>query len=300
MKPRQDSASPPESVAALDIRPVAEVAEYHACEEIQRQAWGFDTDLDVVPLTQLVAASKAGGIVLGAYTPEGELRGFTYGFLGRDADGTELVYSHMTAVAPGLKSLGLGRRLKWAQRDAALAAGIELMVWTYDPLESLNGYFNFTRLGVIASQYWPNLYGKTGSALHRGTPTDRLRADWHLASDRVRRRHEGKTGALAARVAAQPEDLPAALSADSDGGVGPGAVDLKLDAPRLLCEVPADIQAVKRADAQAALDWRMATRELMVHYLARGYFIRECASTDGSPRRTFYVLEFGDPQPVDD
>ena len=170
----------------VDIRPLATIAEFHACEQLQRDVWGFDGDLDVIPLTQMMAVQKSGGIVLGAFTPDGRLGGFAYGFLGRDSDGRLLHYSHMTAVDAALRSSGLGARLKWAQLDAAIAQGLDLMVWTYDPLESLNGHFNFHKLGIVARRYSENFYGETTSALHRGMPTDRLRAEWRLCSERVR------------------------------------------------------------------------------------------------------------------
>lgn len=295
-----NAATAGQEIDALEIRPVRTVEEYHGCEELQRRAWGFETDLDVVPLTQLVAAAKSGGIVLGAFDARGEMRGFTYGFLGQFPDGRRLVYSHMTAVDPALKAAGLGRRLKWAQRDAALERGIDLMVWTYDPLESLNGYFNFSKLGVIAADYWPNLYGETSSHLHRGTPTDRLRADWYLSAARVRSRREGRAGALAASVATDPTGYPAALAALPGEVPRPGEVDTSLTAAHLLCEVPADIQRVKREDPAAALAWRLATRELMTHYLNDGYFVRECVRTRETPSRTVYVLERGTPGPLDD
>lgn len=294
------STSGGEEIRALELRPIRTVDEYHACEELQRRAWGFETDLDVVPLTQLVAASKSGGILLGAFDAGSRLRGFTYGFLGQLPEGRRLVYSHMTAVAPELKASGLGRRLKWAQRDAALSLGIDLMVWTYDPLESLNGYFNFSKLGVIAAAYWPNLYGETSSQLHRGTPTDRLRADWYLSAPRVESRRVGRCGALAERAATRPEAFPVALAAAADGGAGPGPVDLALTDEHVLCEVPGEIQSLKRSDPAAALAWRMATRELMTHYLAHGYFVRECVRTAVAPRRTLYLLQRGAPGPLDD
>ena len=285
------------AAADLELRPVRSVDEYRACEQLQRLVWGFETDLDVVPLTQLVAASKSGGVLLGAFDDSDDLRGFTYGFLGRDDDGRPLVYSHMTAVAPELRAAGLGRRLKWAQRDVALGLGIDLMVWTYDPLESLNGFFNFSKLGVVASRYWPNLYGSTGSALHRGLPTDRLRADWFLSSPRAESRRQGGRGAIAARASREPEGFAIALRAE---GAEPGVVDTAIDAEFLLCEVPAQIQEIKLADPAVALAWRMATRELMTHYLGNGYFVRECVRTDDAARRTFYVLQRGAAGALDD
>lgn len=286
-----DRNSTHSEAAGLVIRPVRDIEEYHACERIQREAWGFSSDLDVVPLTQMVAAVKAGGLVLGGFSAEGVLHGFSYGFRGRDESG-ELHYSHMTAVDPALKATGLGARLKWAQREAVLAQGMNRIVWTYDPLESLNGYFNFTKLGVIVETYFENLYGETGSALHRGTPTDRFLARWYLESERVRARARGEMGDVAVALAEDSGAYPIVLGpARVDPLAGPGAADLDRDEPRLLVQIPGAIQAIKQADPAAALEWRMATRTVFRHYLDAGWVVRECVRTRESPSRTLYLLD---------
>jgi predicted GNAT superfamily acetyltransferase len=103
----------------------------------------------------------------------------------------------MTAVLPEYRDLGIGRQLKLAQRDDALARGISLIEWTFDPLQTRNAYFNICRLGVVARRYLLDIYGSTSSPLHGGLPTDRLVAEWHLASDRVEQVLTGKEPALA-------------------------------------------------------------------------------------------------------
>ena len=49
-----------------------------AVEELQKEVWGIP-DLDVVPVTHLVAAKEAGGVLIGAFDGE-TLVGFVYGF----------------------------------------------------------------------------------------------------------------------------------------------------------------------------------------------------------------------------
>jgi predicted GNAT superfamily acetyltransferase len=100
--------------------------------------------------------------------------------------GVPYLHSHMAAVLPELQDLGIGRRLKLAQRDEALSRGISLIEWTFDPLQVKNAYFNICRLGVVVRRYLPDVYGSTSSPLHAGLPTDRLVAEWYLASARVR------------------------------------------------------------------------------------------------------------------
>ena len=274
--------------AAADwtIRPVLEIAEYHACEDLQRQAWGFSGDLDIIPLTQMMAAQKAGGVVLGGFGPDDRLLGFCYGFVGLRESGELLHYSHMLAVDPDARTAGLGAALKWAQRDAVLAQGIEWMLWTYDPLESLNAYLNFSKLGVIARTYWKDLYGQTSSGLHKGTATDRLLAEWPLASVRVRRRAEGHA------PAPLPAEVEPLLTArDAGKWLAPQPAAALATAPAVVIEIPPNVQEIKAGDPGLAREWRAATRAAFTGALDSGYHVAECLRQDG---RTAYLLRHGD------
>ncbi len=281
----------PEALVAWNIRPFERISEYHGCEEMQRRVWNFAGDLDIIPLTQLVAAHKVGGVMLGAFAEDGTMLGFCYSFLGRRENGELLHHSHMLAVDDEFRSAGVGAALKWAQREAVLAQGIEWMAWTYDPLESLNGYFNFSKLGVIARTYWEDLYGQTSSGLHRGTPTDRLRAEWPLASPRVERRAAG-TGV--SYDPAMLPGLPAMLSVASDPSAlpAPGPVHDIEGASEVTIEIPARMQEIKAADPGVATSWRMATRAAFTQAFASGLHVAECLRHDG---RTYYLLRSGEP-----
>jgi predicted GNAT superfamily acetyltransferase len=92
----------------------------------------------------------------------------------------------MLAVDSAFRNKGLGRRLKLAQREDALARGITLVEWTFDPLQPMNAHFNLANLGVVVRRYLPNHYGNSSSRLQAGVPTDRLVAEWRLDSRRVR------------------------------------------------------------------------------------------------------------------
>lgn len=280
----------------MEIRRLRSIDELRACERLQRHAWEMDTDLDVVPVTHLVASDKAGGILLGAFL-EDRLAGFCYGFLGRH-EGRLLHWSHMTAVESGYRDSGIGAALKWAQRRRALEQGLDLMAWTYDPLESRNAYFNFSKLGILARRYWRDVYGETGSPLHHGIPTDRFLAEWYLRSPRVGARARGEPSRIVDELAAGP-DLPFVLEADRSGPVPrPRQPGVELEARRLLCEIPGDIQAVKSADLEAARSWRDVTRELFTRGFEAGYRVRECIRTREARPRTCYLLERDDSDPA--
>jgi predicted GNAT superfamily acetyltransferase len=103
------------------------------------------------------------------------------------------LHSHMLAVRAAYRNRRIGQRLKLAQRDDALKKGIELMEWTFDPLEIKNAFMNIERLGAIARRYVVDLYGATSSELQTGMPSDRLYAEWWLNSRRVTSLLEGGT-----------------------------------------------------------------------------------------------------------
>jgi len=111
--------------------------------------------------------------------------GFCLALAGLKPEGQPFLHSHMLGVLPAYRDLGIGRRLKLEQRADALARGIELVEWTFDPLEIKNAFFNIERLGAIIRRYSENEYGSTSSPLHGGLPTDRCVAEWWIATARV-------------------------------------------------------------------------------------------------------------------
>jgi predicted GNAT superfamily acetyltransferase len=150
---------------------------------LQYEVWGY-SDADVVPTHMFVVAAESGGQVLGAYL-EDRLVGFTLAYAGEKC-GKPYLHSHLAAVVPEYRDSGVGLQLKLYQRQLALKRGIDRIEWTFDPLQSRNAYFNICKLGAICRRYLPDLYGATSSPLHGNLPTDRLVAEWHLDSERVR------------------------------------------------------------------------------------------------------------------
>ncbi|MBO0801190.1 MAG: GNAT family N-acetyltransferase, partial [Blastocatellia bacterium] len=149
----------------ITIRDLLLTEEVYQVEELEKEVWGI-SDRDVTPLTHLVAAREAGGLLIGAYDGA-MLAGFAYGFVGYE-QGEMTLHSHMLAVKPAYRRRNLGFQLKLAQRERALEKGIKRITWTFDPLQSVNAHFNFCKLGVVSNQYKINLYGEsTSSFLHR-------------------------------------------------------------------------------------------------------------------------------------
>jgi len=167
---------------SIVIRRCHGLEELRACVALQKEVWNF-TDAELVPLRMFVVAEKVGGQVLGAFEGN-DMVGFALSVPGIRS-GHMYLHSHMLAVRKEHRNSGLGRRLKLLQREDALGRGIELIEWTFDPLEIKNAYLNIEKLGAIARRYNINQYGITSSPLQGGLPSDRLIAEWWLKSKRV-------------------------------------------------------------------------------------------------------------------
>ncbi|HTT22432.1 MAG TPA: GNAT family N-acetyltransferase [Candidatus Sulfotelmatobacter sp.] len=166
----------------IELRQCHGIEEFRACVTLQKEVWNF-SDAELVPLRLFVVADKVGGQVIGAFEGS-EMLGFALSVPGTRS-GHVYLHSHMLAVRKEHRNAGLGRRMKLMQREDALARGIELIEWTFDPLEIKNAYLNVEKLGAIARRYNINQYGITSSPLQGGLPSDRLIAEWWLKSKRV-------------------------------------------------------------------------------------------------------------------
>ena len=167
----------------IEIRALTAHPEFQDAVKLQQQIWGFE-EIELLPLRLFVVASKVGGQVFGAFDGP-RMIGFCLAIPGLKAGGKSYLHSHMLGVLPEYRDQRVGRRLKLAQRDEALSRGIDLIEWTFDPLEIKNAFFNVERLGAIVRRYVFNQYGTTTSHLHGGLPTDRSIAEWWIGSPRA-------------------------------------------------------------------------------------------------------------------
>jgi predicted GNAT superfamily acetyltransferase len=250
---------------------------------IQRAVWNHE-DVDLTPAHQFSVSSRMGAILLGAFVSR-ELAGFVYSFPAVFA-GKFCQHSHLLAVLPEFQGLGLGKTLKWAQREEAVKRGYNLITWTFDPLLTRNANLNLQALGARSRTYFHNFYGLTPSlCLGPGIPTDRLLIEWPIRGSRVQGRIEGKGKAPCYREAKLPKALEC-MAGEAGTFAPPAKPRLNLDAAVILAEVPRDIKALAfRCDLIAA--WQTRLRRVMQHYFGRGYWAEHFIFGD----RCFYVLK---------
>jgi len=225
-------------------------------------------DRDITPLAQLVAAREVGGLLIGAFDGSAMI-GFVYGFIGVE-HGRTIHHSHQLAVKPEYRHSNLGYRLKLAQRERVLAQGITRITWTFDPLQSLNAYLNFRKLGVLGDAYKINFYGTDASSFLHRFGTDRLWLTWVLGSRRVRERLQGKPEVHQTGVEESP-----LIQVERDGS--PRQMDLAegLSGKRALIQIPPDINALQRQHPEQAMKWREATRHAFTEALRRGFLVED-------------------------
>ena len=277
------------TTSPIVIRDLETYDDLRRVETLEREVWQL-SDQDMLPITMIIASKEAGNIWLGAF--EGDaLVGFAFGLLGRE-NGNSMVHSHMLAVRESHRDHDLGYKLKLAQRDRALAMGIRLMTWTFDPLQSRNAHFNFAKLGVVSDKYKVDFYGPgTSSVLFRNS-TDRLWVQWRMSSKRVQRRLQGKD--TRAEILDVLPNLEPLVQFDPSGR--PGRTDLAeaLGRQRVCIEIPSDINSVEQKDAGLAKEWRDATRWAFTESVNAGFVVTEfCRSVRGKQGPGAYILQKG-------
>lgn len=243
------------------IRECTTIDDLDNCISLQREAFGLP-DLEISPRRHLIVSRQAGGWTLGAFLGE-RLVGFVHHLAAVRPNNEVYGYSHMMAVAKDVQNLGIGARLKWAQRERALSEGRDFIKWTWDPMQARNAHFNLNRLGVVADTYGDNFYGTDYNLdpaqrqdQRPGLQSDRLFANWYLNSHRVR-----------ALAMGQNQDI----SSNSVGSVA----------------VPADWSAMIKNDVIRARHEQERVRSEFKTAFAKGLV---CAAFERGEERSKYLL----------
>lgn len=260
----------------IEIRNLHTVAELELVRQLEAKVWSFD---DSVPVNQTITVVKNGGFILGAFL-HNQLIGFQYSFPGFDGNKVYLC-SHSLGIHPDYRKFGIGEKLKWAQKELALEKGYDLITWTYDPLETVNGNLNLHKLGAVCSTYLENAYGEMDDGLNSGIATDRFLVEWRVG--------EQESVALEANT---PGEI--VLKTRKKNGLNvPGEVDLGLNTERLLVAAPGNFQTIKNRDLRLAVAWRNITRKIFTTYLGRGWQVTDLVKDSLHEDQYLYVLERG-------
>jgi predicted GNAT superfamily acetyltransferase len=269
----------------ISIRPVTTIEQVRTIVRLEIEIWG-STDLEAISDHLLLAIAKEGGVVLLAHDEAGAPVGFGYGFLSLTEDNRLKIASHQVGVLPAYQDRGLGFQIKLAQRSATLARNIDLITWTFDPLQGRNARFNLRKLGAVCNTYLPNLYGDMQDELNQGLPTDRFRADWWIATAHVVNRITGRSTEQWLPAAECPVLNPATILKN---GLSAPADTFDMPAgDSCLVEIPAHIQQLKVTAPDLALKWRLQTRRIFEFAFTQGYTAIDLLRREG---RHYYLLQ---------
>jgi predicted GNAT superfamily acetyltransferase len=260
-------------LSSLTIRSVYTAEELKEVRNLEAMIWSME---DSVPVNHTVAAIKNGGLVIGAFLNE-NLVGFQYSFPGYDGEKVYLC-SHSLGIHPEYRKFGIGEKLKIAQKEAALEKGYDLITWTYDPLETVNGYLNLHKLGAICSIYLENAYGDMEDNLNAGLPTDRFLVEWYIKDH------------LKAKPIETKPNVTITTSVQN-GFLIPEKVHLNFEETTIAVPVPGNFQEIKNHDFSLAHMWRTHTREVFSHYLQSGWSVTDISKDHEVEHQYFYFLQ---------
>jgi predicted GNAT superfamily acetyltransferase len=246
----------------IRIRECTTIEELDQCVSLQREVFGLP-EVEISPRRHLIVSRHAGGWTLGAFENGSQLVGFVHHLVAIRGEDEIIGYSHMMAVRKNYQNKGVGARLKWAQRQRALAEGRHFIRWTWEPMQARNAHFNLNRLGVVVREYGQDFYGvdyvtdpAAQSSVGNGLPSDRLIANWELSSPRVIR-------------------------------LAGGEIVPPLPEPATVVEIPADWNSALRQDVNAAKREQLRVRDEFMQAFSAGLV---CASFDRATARPRYLF----------
>ena len=255
-------------MADFEIRDLTTIDEFRQVMDLERAIWGYTDSADMVGVPVFIFTVHRGASLIGAFDHSGRMVGFAYAVVGMK-DQRPMLWSHMTGVLAEFRG-GLGYRLKLAQRERALAQGYDLIEWTFDPMQAMNAHFNFAKLGGVVEEYEENFYGESTSALHKGTPTDRVVLSWKIAAPHVVRRLEQMQD-FRARAHEVNEARVVNTTVMEGEWRKTKQIDLTIGARRVWIEIPTGFTEMQQKAPDRALAWRLDLRQMFQHYLSRGY-----------------------------
>lgn len=256
-------------------------------ELLQSEVWGRG---DVIPYHVLIAFQEMGGLVLAAVDRYSRPIGMICGY-NSFKNGKVFHYMHLCGVVPELRGHGIGMKMKIALRKYLLEQGIEHAAWLVDPLQIPEAYLSIHKLGAVGREYKRNFYGLMRDPYNRGLESDRLLVEWNLRSRRVEKRVSGAGSEKTVEVLENEEAAKIITTIPEGSFIKILDYRMNLDMERLLLEIPADIDLIKKRDLSTAVEWREVTRKLFEHYLSKRYSITDMIRGEG--QRYYYLLEKG-------
>ena len=262
---------------------------FSTCERLQQEI-GESDERQILPVHLLVALQRNGGFVLGAYDAEVEpprFCGCLIDLAGR-YDANPSCFTLFHGVQREVRNRGIGFKLRVKEREECRKDGVGLIIWTLDPLRSLEAHFALNKLGAVAVSYERHLYGELSDLANRGLATDRLTIEWWIDSPRVSAVIDH--GELPPHFHLGLNHMEVVTKTGLAGSGMRRLVSFE-DEPGnavILVEIPVDLDRLRALDPALARDWRIKMRDVFEVLLPRGYIVSGFVHEAG---RSFHLLE---------
>ncbi len=279
------------NINKLVIKKVRRHQELLDVQNLHKIIWGL-ADLEVTPTHILLAVQRANGIVLCAYYERKPI-GFSFGFCGINDANQLYLHSHNIGVLEEFRNFGVGYEIKRKQYEIALTRGIDLIAWTFDPLDSRNAYFNFNKLRCISRKYTRDYYGPMPDQLNKDLPSDRLIVEWRLKNEKTINslggafRESNRTLESSAIIL---NDMRIGATGQPISVINKARVEEFLidEFGRCYIEIPSDYQEMRQRNFDLVIEWRIALRYMLEQCFSYGFFISGFNYVSG---RSFFELE---------
>lgn len=240
----------------VDIRLLDQLPELVAVSRLLDTIWKPTSGGTQMPPENLRALAHVGNYVAGAYL-DNDLVGASIAFFG--TPGELSLHSHITGVVERAQGRGTGYAMKLHQRAWAIRAGAKRVTWTFDPVVRRNAHFNLAKLGAVPVDYLIDFYGSADDTINAGQGSDRVLASWDIASSQIPTRY------------APPPSGTWCVGVRARGRIPEVAPEHALaSAAHVVVETPPDVEALRRSDPAAALQWRHATRAVLGELVSDG------------------------------
>lgn len=226
------------------IRELTTISDQNSGLDLFDAIWPIPGGGRQIPQNLMQALVHNGAYFVGAFRGD-EILGAAFGFIG--ITGEKHLHSHMSAVLPQSRDLGLGALMKHHQFAWAHEREIPFITWTFDPLVQKNAAFNISKLGVKVEAYYPDFYGSMNDLVNAGDASDRVMAKWNVSAA-----------------------MPPAPRVFSE--LPPDAISIS---------VPEDIVAMRTRSAEEAKNERLRVRNQFLEALENGYEVISFSKTAG-------------------
>lgn len=242
--------------SSINLKEFTTLNDLEKLQVLERQVW----KMEPLPIHQTLTVLKNGGIIIGAFQ-NSELIGFSYSFPGYKEEKLYLC-SHMLGIHPEFQNKGIGFLLKQKQKEVAITRGYDLIIWTFDPLESRNAFLNTHKLGGRATAYLRDHYGELPDSLNAGIPSDRFHLEWKIKESKNKEEYQPVDDGLIANVRTRGDGLVEINSIELD--------KLFLNRDLFFVPIPKAFQLIKKRDMGLAKEWRLKTRDIFETLFSQG------------------------------